>query len=87
MVYRKTCIAIRRWNMGYNFSRRKKFRQFSSQTTPLVFGIKYPNILSKQKVYQMAEEELISLEIVKARWRNFGYMLRLHHDTPARKAG
>jgi len=33
MVYRKTCIAIRRWNMGYNFSRRKKFRQFSSQTT------------------------------------------------------
>ena len=57
---------------------RKQLRQ--------VIGIRYPEIMSNKRVYEVSKEKELSLEILQARWRLFGHVLRLDPETPIKKA-
>ena len=51
-----------------------------------VLNVKYPVIMKNKTVYRVTGEEVLSLEILRNRWKLFGHTLRLHDDTPAQKS-
>ena len=51
-----------------------------------ILNVKYPDKRTNKEVYKLTEETLLSLQITKSRWKLFGHTLRLHKETPARKA-
>ena len=51
-----------------------------------ILNIKYPAHIGNSEVYKQAREEMLSLEILKKRWKLFGHILRSNIGTPAQKA-
>ena len=51
-----------------------------------VMNIKYPVIMRNSVVYRESGEEMLSLEVMKNRWKLFGHVLRSNEETPAQKA-
>ena len=79
MLYNSSTWALRK-------SDEKALDSFHQQQLRRVLNIKYPHRISCSKLYKRCNELSLSLEILKSRWRMLGHCLRLHHDTPARKA-
>jgi len=48
-----------------------------------ILGIRYPNTITNQKLYDRTESVPLGLTIMKARWRLFGHSLRLPSESPA----
>ena len=51
-----------------------------------VLGIRYPTKISNKSLYKKCEQTPISLEVLQARWRLFGHVLRREPSIPANKA-
>ena len=51
-----------------------------------VLGVKYPARMRNSIVYLQTGEKPLSIQIMQARWRLLGHCLRLHKDTPAKRA-
>ena len=51
-----------------------------------VLNIKWPHRISNANVYKTTRSHPISIDILKARWRLFGHVLRMGNETPAVKA-
>ena len=51
-----------------------------------VLNVKYPVTMRNNILYKESEENIISLDILKNRWKLFGHTLRLNENTPAQKA-
>ena len=49
-------------------------------------NVKYPVRMRNTVVYKESNEQMLSVEIVKSRWKLFGHTLRLHIDTPAQRS-
>ena len=48
-----------------------------------ILGIKYPTIITNQKLYEKCKEIPLSITILKARWKIFGHILRRDMNIPA----
>ena len=63
-----------------------KIDSFHRQHLRHILNIKYPNKIKSKHLYKTTRQHAISADITKARWKLFGHTLRMHKDTPARKA-
>ena len=51
-----------------------------------VLGIYYPTKITNESLYKKCKETPLSLQILEARWRLFGHILRRDPEIPANKA-
>ena len=51
-----------------------------------VLGIFYPNIISNEDLYKTTKTERLGIEIIIARWKMLGHVLRMPNKTPAKQA-
>ena len=63
---------------GLNSFHRQQLRQ--------ILNIKYPEIIRSANLYKNTNTKPISIDITRARWKLLGHTLRMHKDTPARRA-
>ena len=59
---------------------------FHRQQLRRVLNVKYPAHISNEQVYGQTGEDVLSLEVLRNRWKLFGHVLRSHPETPAQKA-
>ena len=59
---------------------------FHRRLLRIALNIKYPKVISNEKLYKITNEIPISRKIKKRRLALFGHILRLHPNTPAQKA-
>ena len=71
---------------GMSKSDEDKIDSFHRQHLRQILNIKYPNKIKSKHLYKTTRQHAISTDITKARWKLFGHTLRMHKDTPARKA-
>ena len=48
--------------------------------------MKYPVRMRSRTVYNTTEEEVLSIDLLRSRWKLFGHVLRMHEETPAFKS-
>ena len=63
-----------------------KMDSFHRKQLKHVLNIHYPNKITSKQLYKITNTQPISPDIAKARWKMFGHVLRMHKDTPARRA-
>ena len=63
-----------------------RFDGFHRRKLRQVIGIRYPEQISSNSLYERCECGSMSLSAIKARWGMFGHMMRMAHDTPAQMA-
>ena len=59
---------------------------FHRQQLRRVLNVKYPAHIGNAEVYKQTGEEVITLQILRNRWKLFGHVLRSNPRTPAQKA-
>ena len=64
----------------------EKLDSFHRKQLRRVLGIRYPTKISNKSLYKKCEQIPISLEVLQARWRLFGHVLRREPSIPANKA-
>ena len=64
----------------------QKMDTFHRKQLKRVLNIKYPTIISNEKLYEISKEKPISQTMKAARWKLFGHILRRDQDIPAAKA-
>ena len=64
----------------------EKLDSFHRKQLRRVLGIWYPTKISNKSLYKKCEQTPISLEVLQARWRLFGHVLRREPSIPANKA-
>ncbi|KAK3782813.1 hypothetical protein RRG08_002447 [Elysia crispata] len=64
----------------------EKLDSFHRKQLRRVLGIRYPTKISNKSLYKKCEQTPISLEVLQARWRLFGHVLRREPSIPANKA-
>ena len=64
----------------------EKLDSFHRKQLRRVLGIRYPTKISNKSLYKKCEQTLISVEVLQARWRLFGHVLRREPSIPAHKA-
>ena len=63
-----------------------RFDSFHRRRLRQVIGIRYPEKISGNILYERCECGPMSLSAIKARWGLFGHVMRMAHDTPAQMA-
>ena len=48
-----------------------------------VLNVKYPAIMKNKTVYRLTGEEVLSVTLLRNRWKLFGHVLRMNKRTPA----
>ena len=71
---------------GLSKSDERKLDSFHRRQQRQVIGVKWPHKISNKKLYKLTNTQEISKTIAERRWKLLGHILRLHPDTPARKA-
>ena len=88
-LYNILVKSILTYNSG-TWGLRKKDEEgldsFHRQQLRQVLNIRYPKKISSKKVYKVTSTKPMSVDITRARWKLLGHTLRMHKDTPARKA-
>ena len=51
-----------------------------------VLNVKYPVTMRNSIVYRMTNESVLSVDMLRNRWKLFGHTLRMDEDTPAHKS-
>ena len=51
-----------------------------------VLNVKYPVRMRNRKVYEITQEEMLSIDLLRSRWRLFGHVLRMDEEAPAFKS-
>ena len=64
----------------------KAVDSFHRRILRTAINIKYPKVISSQKLYTLTKEPPLSEKIRKRRLALLGHILRLHPDTPAQRA-
>ena len=64
----------------------KSLNSFHRRLLRIALNIKYPKIISSQKLYNITKEVPITERIKRRRLALLGHILRLDKDTPAQKA-
>ncbi|GFS09699.1 hypothetical protein ElyMa_003043200 [Elysia marginata] len=59
-----------------------QIKHFPRRQLRTILNIKYPTVIKNNSLYQKTGETPISLTILEARWRLFGYILRQAINTP-----
>ena len=71
---------------GLTKKEEESLNSFHRQQLRKVLNVKYPAHISNEQVYRQTGEDVLSLEILRNRWKLFGHVLRSHPETPAQKA-
>ena len=71
---------------GVTAATEKKMDAFHRKQLKRVLNIKYPTIISNEKLYEISKEKPISQTMRAARWKLLGHILRRDQDIPASKA-
>ena len=71
---------------GMSVSDEDAFDSFHRRQLRHVLNIHYPHKITNKQLYKITHTQLISPDITKARWKLLGHTLRMHKDTPARRA-
>ena len=50
-----------------------------------ILNVKYPVTMRSETVYRMANEEMLSIDLLKNRWKLFGHVLRMDVESLAHK--
>ena len=88
-LYKSLIKPILTYNSGTWSPTRKEEDEldaFHRQQLRKVLNVKYPVRMRNHIVYRESGEEMLSVEIVKSRWKLFGHVLRLHRETPAQRS-
>ena len=88
-IYKTLVKTILLYNCGtwaITKNEKKNLNSFHRRQLKIVMNITYPMIIRNKKLYKITEEQPISLEITKRRWKLFGHILRLPEDTPAQRS-
>ena len=64
----------------------KSLDAFHRRLLRIALNVKYPKVISSQKLYSLTKEIPVSNKIKKRRLALFGHILRLDPETPAQKA-
>ena len=64
----------------------KTVDSFHRRLLRVIINVRYPKIITNEKLYTLTKEPPISETIRKRRLALLGHILRLHPDTPAQKA-
>ena len=86
-LYNAFIVPVLTYNMGtwgLTPTEWARFDGFHRRQLRQVIGIRYPEKISSNALYERCECGPMSLSAVKARWGLFGHVMRLLHDTPAR---
>ena len=59
---------------------------FHRKQLRIVLNVKYPVKMRSKTVYRITKEELLSISILRNRWKLFGHVLRMSEETPAFKS-
>ena len=71
---------------GVTAAAEQKMDAFHRKQLKRVLNIKYPTIISNEKLYEISKEKPISQTMRAARWKLLGHILRRDQDIPASKA-
>ena len=71
---------------GVTAATEKKMDAFHRKQLKRVLNIKYPTIISNEKLYEISKEKPISQTMRASRWKLLGHILRRDQDIPASKA-
>ncbi|XP_057310033.1 uncharacterized protein LOC130648030 [Hydractinia symbiolongicarpus] len=88
-IYQTVVKSILLYNCGtwgLNKNEEKNMNSFHRRQLRQVLNIKYPVTIRNKKLYEISKTRPITLDIIQARWRLFGHVLRLQKDTPAQLA-
>ena len=79
LVYNCGCWAMRKQDTD-------SINAFHRQQLRRILGIRWPHRIRNKRLYEITEEEPISLFILKQRWQLLGHILRSHIQSPANQA-
>ena len=82
----KSVLTYNACTWGLTQNDEKDIDSFHRRQLRQVIGVKYPLRMRNQKVYKVTKSRPLSVDITHSRWKMFGHALRLHENTPARKA-
>ncbi len=71
---------------GMSVSDEDSMDSFHRQQLRYTLNIHYPHKITSKQLYKITQTHPISADIAKARWKMLGHVLRMHPNTPARKA-
>ena len=82
----KPIILYNSGTWGLTKKEEESLNCFHRQQLRRVPNVKYPAHMSNEQVYRQTGENVLSLEVLRNRWKIFGHVLRSHPETPAQKA-
>ena len=71
---------------GVSISDENNLDSFHRRQLRETLNIRFPHKINSRALYKVTNTRFISVDITKARWKLLGHTLRMHKDTPARKA-
>ena len=86
MLYNAFIVPVLTYNMGtwgLTPTEWARFDSFHRRQLRQVIGIRYPEKISSNTLYERVECGPMSVSAIKARWFFFGHVMRMSHDTPA----
>lgn len=88
-LYQSLAKTILTYNSG-TWSPTKKEEDdldgFHRKQLRLILNVKYPVRMKSKTVYRITKEEILSIDLLKNRWRLLGHVLRMNEETPAHKS-
>ena len=82
----KSVLLYNSSTWGMTKTDENKINAFHRKQLRIILGIHYPTKISNKSLYNKCNETPISLQILEARWRLFGHILRRTPEIPANKA-
>ncbi len=85
-LYNAFVLPVLTYNMGtWGLTKREeeKIEAFHRKQLRMLLGIHHPNHITNANLYERCGCHRLGLDIVNARWRLFGHILRLPDDVPA----
>ena len=79
----KPVLTYNSGTWGLTKTQENNLDSFHRQQLRKVLNIKYPARISNQNLYKLSKQNMLSLDILTARWKLFGHILRSNLDTPA----
>ena len=82
----KSVLTYNACTWGLTKQDEKNLDSFHRKQLRQVIGVYYPHRIGNIELYRVTGARPLTIDITRSRWKMFGHALRLHKDTPARKA-
>ncbi|XP_029657460.1 uncharacterized protein LOC115231616 [Octopus sinensis] len=85
-IYNSFLLPILTYNCGtWGLTKleNQKLDSFHRSQLRAALNIRYPQKITNDNLYKLCNSEILSIEILKSRWRLFGHILRMDVATPA----